>query len=249
VAQLGWTKPTPVQEKAIPLFLQGKDILIRARTGSGKTGAFAIPVIQRILQRKQTSATQEVKALIIAPSCELCQQISKDLAALTKYCSMEVRVVDISPQINANAQKPLLLQHPDIVVGTPSKVLLHLQAGNLQLKDSFECLVIDEADLVFSFGYEADMRKILTLLSGVYQSVLASATLSEDVTTLKKLVLKDPVIIKLQEAAIPPKSQLKHYYLYAQGDDKAAILYALLKLNLVRGKIIIFVSTVDRAYK
>ena len=249
VAKLGWLEPTLIQEKAIPLLLEGKDILIRARTGSGKTAAFAIPLIQKILLNKRNQKKQEVKGLIIAPSKELCKQIHDVVASLTIKCSREVRVVDVSQQVDLSAQKPLLAEKPDIVVGTPSRLLQHLKANNVKLKQSLETLIIDEADLIFSFGYEDEIKNLLNYLPTVYQAALASATLSEDVVTLKKLVLHNPAILKLEEPPLAPLSQLAHYSLAAQESDKAAILYALLKLNLIRGKTIIFVNTVDRCYK
>lgn len=249
VAKEGWTEPTLIQERTIPLFLQGKDILIRARTGSGKTGAFAIPTIQKILNSKLVATEQAVKALVLAPSKELCQQIATNFHQLTYKCSRDVRILDISPQVDINVQRPLLISKPDIVVSTPARALLHLQARSLLLKDSLEILVIDEADLIFSHGYESELKELLGFLPPVYQAVLASATLSDDVLQLKKLVLHNAVILKLEEPSLAPASQLQHYHLSAQEDDKAAILYALIKLHLIRGKTIIFVNNVDRCYK
>lgn len=128
--------------------LDGKDILIRARTGSGKTAAFAIPLIQKILLKKRMQNKQEIKGLIIAPSKELCKQIHDVLVSLTIKCSREIRIIDVSPQVDLSAQKSLLAEKPDIVIGTPSRLLKHLKANNMKLKHSLETLVIDEADLV-----------------------------------------------------------------------------------------------------
>lgn len=128
--------------------MDGKDVLIRARTGSGKTAAFAIPLIQKILSNKQTQTKQEIKSLVLTPSKELCKQIYDVLVDLTIKCSRDVRSIDISPQISLDAQKSLLVEMPDIVVSTPSRLLQHLKAGNLSLKNSLETLIIDEADLV-----------------------------------------------------------------------------------------------------
>ncbi|XP_011641120.1 probable ATP-dependent RNA helicase DDX56, partial [Pogonomyrmex barbatus] len=242
-------EPTLIQEKAIPLLLEGKDLLIRARTGSGKTAAFAIPLIQKILINKRTQEKQKIKSLIIAPSKELCKQIHDVIVSLTIKCCREVRVIDLSLQIDLNAQKLLLTEMPDIIVVTPGRLLQHLKAKNLILKYSLDTLIIDEADLLFSFGYEKDIKAVLTYLPTAYQAVLASATLSEDVQTLKKLVLHNPAILKLEEPPLAPPTQLSHYTLAAEENDKAAILYALLKLHLIRGKSIIFVHTVDRCYK
>lgn len=99
------------------------------------------------------------------------------------------------------------------------------------------------------YSYESDMKKILSFLPNLYQAILASATLTEDVQSLKKLILHNPVILKLEEPDLAPSTQLVHYHLSAEEMEKAAILYSLLKLHLVRGKSIIFVNTVDRCYK
>ncbi|KAH0821730.1 hypothetical protein GEV33_001061 [Tenebrio molitor] len=161
IAKLGWQAPTLIQERAIPLLLEGKDVLVRARTGSGKTAAFAIPVIQKILTLKQTAKRQEIKALILAPSKELCNQICGVVQDLTIKCSQEVRCVNVAPPVELGVQKPLLVERPDIVVGTPTRVLKHVKAGYLDLKKSMELLVIDEADLVFSFGYESEVKELM----------------------------------------------------------------------------------------
>ncbi|XP_061715645.1 probable ATP-dependent RNA helicase DDX56 [Cydia pomonella] len=249
IAQLAWSEPTLIQETAIPLLLEGKDVLMRARTGSGKTAAFTIPVIQKILHLNNTSKHQCIRALILSPSKELCGQIASVIADLTLKCAREVRCIDISANGDMQTQKALLSDKPDIVVATPSKALAHLKAGNMRLKEDLAMLVVDEADLVFSFGYEDEIKELLGHLPKIYQAVLASATLSDDVLSLKKIVLHNPVTLKLEEPELAAGAKLQHYHVHAEEDDKAAILYALLKLNLIRGKSIIFVRTVDRCYK
>lgn len=250
ISQLGWSEPTPIQEKAIPLALDGKDILARARTGSGKTAAFCIPVIQKILTAKQTSSTEQcVKALVLTPTKELCHQAYKNLMDLTSSCSREVKVLDISPQVPLPTQKPMLMEKPDIIVCTPTRALAHIKAGNLDLRQSLELLIIDEADLLFSFGYEDDVRGILSNLPKIYQAFLMSATLSEDVRALKRMVLHNAVILKLEESQLPEASQLTQYHIKCEEQDKFTLVYALMKLHLLRGKSIIFVNEVNRCYK
>ncbi|CAG9125790.1 unnamed protein product [Plutella xylostella] len=175
--------------------------------------------------------------------------IASVLQDLTLKCTREVRCIDISANGDMQTQKSLLANKPDIVVSTPSKAITHIKSNNMRLKDDLAMLVVDEADLIFSFGYEDEVKELLGFLPKIYQSVLASATLSDDVLSLKKIVLRNPVTLKLEEPELAPSSQLQHYHLFAEEDDKATILYALLKLNLVRGKSIIFVRTVDRCYK
>merc|ERR1719309_1103683 len=120
---------------------------------------------------------------------------------------------------------------------------------NLDLSSSLTMLVIDEADLIFSFGFEADLRFLLGKLPPIYQAVLTSATLSDDVTKLKKLVLNNPVVLKLNEPQLPDASQLAQYVIKLEEEEKFVLIYALFKLELIRGKTLLFVSSVDRCYK
>lgn len=249
VANLGWHEPTLIQEKAIPLALEGKDILARARTGSGKTAAFVIPTIQKILVKKQVCKEQFVRALILVPTRELARQMYRNVQELCKYCSRDIRCVDISSQVDINAQKPILMEKPDIVVGTPSRILAHLQATNLILKDSLEIIIIDEADLVFSFGYEKDIEEIKKFLPDIYQAFMMSATLTPDVKALKKMVLQNAVTLTLEEPELPQMMQLTQYHIKCDDEEKFVLIYALLKLKLIIGKSIIFVNSVDRCYK
>ncbi|XP_032364040.1 putative ATP-dependent RNA helicase DDX56 [Etheostoma spectabile] len=249
VADLGWSRPTLIQEKAIPLALEGKDLLARARTGSGKTAAYAVPVIQRILASKQSVREQEVRALILVPTKELGQQVQTMIRQLTAYCSRDVRVADITGKADLSAQRPILMEKPDVVVGTPSRVLAHLNAHNLLLQSSLETLVVDEADLLFSFGFETDLKNLLCHLPKIYQSFLMSATLTEDVEALKELLLHNPVVLKLQGSQLPDSSQLQQYSIKCEEEDKFLLVYTLLKLRLVQGKTLVFVGAVERCYR
>lgn len=253
IAILGWSEPTLIQEKAIPLALDGNDILARARTGSGKTGCFAVPVIDKILRSKKARTTdQGTQAIIIAPSKELCHQLKEQITKLSTCCLREVRCVDVASG-EVHEIKPLLIATtPDIVVGTPAKILAHLKAGSLyNLKKSLKSLVVDEADLLFSFGYEADMQKLIeqAVPKDGCQAFLVSATLNPDVINLKNLVLRRPVIIKLDEPELPRCEQLAQYHISCQEDEKFVVLISMVKLNLLRGRTIIFVNSLKRCYK
>ncbi|KAF5906895.1 putative ATP-dependent RNA helicase DDX56, partial [Clarias magur] len=248
VADLGWAQPTLIQEKAIQLALDGKDLLARARTGSGKTAAYAVPLIQRILTCKQTVREQAVRALVLVPTKELGQQVQTMIRQLTAYCARDVRVADISGKAELSAQRPILMEKPDVVVGTPSRVQAHIKAQNLAL-NALEMLIIDEADLLFSFGFEADLKNLICHLPKIYQAFLMSATLNDDVQALKQLVLHNPVTLKLQGSQLPDSSQLQQYSVKCEEEDKFLLIYTLLKLGLVRGKTLIFVGMVDRCYR
>ncbi|KAH6942256.1 hypothetical protein HPB50_002076 [Hyalomma asiaticum] len=225
IAKLGWGKPTPIQEKAVPLILEGKDVLARARTGSGKTGGFCLPMIHRLMQYRvdQEPAT---RGIILAPTKELCGQIARCVSQLS---GTWLRCVDVSGTTDLAIQRPLLAERPAIVVGTPSRILAHLKAGHLTLK--LEMLVIDEADLVLSFGHEQDLNELLTRLPNRCQTVLTSATLSPE----------------LQEGE-QDQQRLAQYVIRCEEDDKFALLCALFKLRLIVGKTLIFVTTVDRCF-
>ncbi|XP_069774137.1 LOW QUALITY PROTEIN: probable ATP-dependent RNA helicase DDX56 [Narcine bancroftii] len=249
IAKLNWTHPSPIQEKAIPLALEGKDLLARARTGSGKTAAYAIPIIEHLLNTKKSTCEQAVRALVLVPTKELGQQVQQMIRQLASCCTWDVRVADVSGQADISAQRPILMEKPDIVIGTPSRVLLHLEQRTLSLCTSLEMLVIDEADLLFSFGFENDLKNLLGHLPKIYQAFLMSATFNEDVQALKELVLHNPVVLKLHESRLPDSSQLTQYHISCEEEEKFLLIYTLLKLSLVRGKTIVFVNSIDRCYR
>ncbi|BFG01983.1 probable ATP-dependent RNA helicase DDX56 [Drosophila madeirensis] len=250
VSKLGWEQPTLIQGTAIPLLLEGKDVVVRARTGSGKTATYALPLIQKILNSKLTATEQCVSAVVLAPTKELCRQSRTVIEQLAELCHKVVRVADISGTTsNTATERHALAERPDIVVATPAKLLNHAKVdGVLDLK-KVETLVVDEADLIFAFGYETDFKALLKHLPSIYQSVLVSATLSDDVVRMKGLCLHNPVTLKLEEPDVVSQDQLTHQRILAEENEKPVILYALLKLQLVRGKSIIFVNTIDRSYK
>lgn len=245
IAQLNWKKPTLIQEKAIPLAIEGKDILSRARTGSGKTGAYAIPVIQALLEKKEKQAC--VRALVLVPSRELSSQVHNMFGQLLSCSPPYVTCSDLS---RTDAELTVLNAKPDIVIGTPSRILMHVKSGNLDISSSLEWLIIDEADLVLSFGYEDDLKKLVSYFPNTYQSFVTSATFTDDINALKNLVLKNPVTLQLKESALPSNDRLTQYHVICETEeDKFLLLCALLKLRLVQGKCLIFVNSITRCYR
>jgi ATP-dependent RNA helicase DDX56/DBP9 len=223
---------------------------LRARTGSGKTAAFAIPIIQKILNLKNSTSEQKISAVILAPSKELCHQIKKVIDELTIKCSKIIKCLDLATKCKPASQKNILLQKPDIIISTPARILNHMNDKSIDVKSSLEILVVDEADLMLAFGFEEDVKNILkNHLPSTYQSVLASATLGDDVMELKKIVLHNAIVLKLEEPELPPIAQLSHYHIPSEEKEKAAILFTLFKLHLIKGKSLIFVNTVDKCYK
>lgn len=255
IALLGWSQPTLVQEKAIPLALDGNDVLVRARTGSGKTLTYSAPIINKILNYKKSHSFERERkthAIVIAPSKELCHQLQDHFSKLSQCCLREIKSVNVASG-EVNEIKPLLIAvTPDIIIGTPSKILAHLKAGSLiNLKKSVASLVVDEADLLFSFGFQQEMQQLVdqAIPKEGCQAFLVSATLNPDVINLKNLVLHKPVIIKLEEPELPKCDQLAQFHINCQEDEKFVLLVALIKLNLMRGRTIIFVNSLKRCYK
>ncbi|KAI9027312.1 P-loop containing nucleoside triphosphate hydrolase protein [Phycomyces nitens] len=249
VAQLNFTHPTLVQQKVIPLALAGKDILARARTGSGKTAAYSMPIVEKILASKESiDAEPAIRALILVPTRELAEQVTGHINKLLVYSNQIVKVANLAGQVAPQLQRPLLAEKPDIIVATPSKALVHLEAHNMVLDKSLENLVIDEADLILSFGYEDDLRKILSFLPKIYQSFLMSATFTKDIEELKDLVLRKPVLLELDEDE-DEAEQLSQYVIKCSEFEKFLYTFVIIKLRLIKGKVILFVNDIDRCYK
>ena len=247
--RMKWSRPTMVQSKAIPCAMEGKDVLARARTGSGKTAAFAIPLIQKILEHNRVSeGRRSTRAIILVPSKELCQQTAHVVKQLTHYCSKEVTCLHLQSGVSVESQKSALEENPSIVVTTPSRIVAHCHNGGIDLK-SLECVVVDEADLLFSFGYRNDMQKLVSFLPKVVQAFLMSATLSPEVDELKELIMHNPVVLKLEESVLPEEDKLAQFLIRCENEDKYLLVYSLLKLKVLKGKTLLFVNSVDKCYR
>ncbi|KAI6149359.1 P-loop containing nucleoside triphosphate hydrolase protein [Pisolithus tinctorius] len=254
LADIGFSRPTLVQWKAIPIALENRDMLVRAKTGSGKTAAYCIPVVQKILTAKDNSSEVDptyhtTRALILVPTRELSEQVLACLRSVTKYCDKEITLLNAASGFAAHLQHTLLADKPDILIATPSRILGLLQSKAIDLS-SFETLVIDEADLILSYGHDEDIRQIFggAYLPKVYQSFLMSATMTDDVETLKGLTLRSPAILKLEDDQ-DDVSALTQYSVRCSEVDKFLLVYVILKLRLIKGKCILFVNDVDRCYR
>jgi ATP-dependent RNA helicase DDX56/DBP9 len=247
ISKLGFIYPTMVQSKTIPIVLQGKDVLVRARTGSGKTMAFALPLLHKILVQKDSAANNQasIKAIILAPTKELCKQIEQHTAAMMYYCRDNVTVCSLCDD-NTTIQLYRLQAKPDIVISTPARLVSCLQSGSISLS-KVSTLVIDEADLVLSFGYSDDVQAITSKMPKTFQGLLMSATLSPDLEKFKKVVLHNPAVIKLEESK--EVGHLSQFFLRCTENDKFLIMYVFIKLGLLQGKGLIFVNDVNKCYK
>lgn len=243
--RIGYIYPTLVQSKCLPIALQGKDILVRARTGSGKTIAFALPVMQKVLQMKHYQLEEagndgttkgSIKCVILAPTKELVKQIHKCINELSYYCkdflSVYAVVDDNQKILDFNLQNS-----PDIIISTPLKLSQQFEKKAINLA-SVQMLVVDEADLVLSYGYKDDVHKILSQIPKIFQGIFVSATLSAELDKFKRLVLHNPAILKLEESK--SSGNLLQFYLEAKEEDKFLVLYVFLKLGLLQ--VITFIS-------
>jgi len=245
---LGLQRPTLVQSRGIPVALEGKDLLCRARTGSGKTLCYAVPMVQLLLKQAESkSSSTPVSGLILVPTKELIAQVQGVVNSLLAFC-FDVLSVDAL----LTGEKYLKAELPTALVTTPSSLLALVKQrqakGSMRpLAETLKVLVIDEADLMFSFGYEEDVRALCALMPPKYQAMLFSATLSEEVQQLKGLMLHKPVVLKLEEPRVTGK--LSQFYFVCHKTDKYLILYTLLKLQLISGKTLIFVKNIESAYR
>ena len=197
VKAMGYTTPTPIQSKAIPLVMQGRDVMGAAQTGTGKTAGFALPIIQRLLPQASTSmspARHPVRALVLTPTRELADQVAENvklyITGTPLRCAVVYGGVDMDPQTQA------LRTGVEIVVATPGRLLDHLQSKNTSL-GQVQIVVLDEADRMLDMGFLPDISRILNHLPKERQSLMFSATFSEEIKKLAANFLRDPVLVEV----------------------------------------------------
>ncbi len=196
VDALGFTEPTPIQTQAIPSALEGRDLLGCAATGSGKTAAFLLPILQDLLARPRGST----RALVLAPTRELALQICADLEELARFTN--VRATAVFGGVNIKPQTKALRSGVDVVVATPGRLLDHFSQGNAPFRD-LEYLVLDEADRMLDMGFLPDIRRVLRHIPRPKQTLFFSATMPAEIEKLTREILTDPVKVALQVTAAP----------------------------------------------
>lgn len=232
---LGWKEPMPVQARVMPAMRGGKDLIVQARTGSGKTGAFGIPIICQV--DTGLAATQ---ALVLAPTRELANQVAGEIIAMGRHRG--VRCLPIYGGVGYTAQLEGLKAGAHVVVGTPGRILDHLGSGRLGL-DHVKVLVLDEADELLSLGFWPDMREINGYLPRERQSCLFSATIPEKVRSLSRVFLHDPEFVSLSEGQVAP-SEIEHFFMVTTAAEKDANLVRILEYEDPESAII-FCNTKD----
>lgn len=232
---LGWKEPMPVQARVLPLMRQGKDLIVQARTGSGKTGAFGIPIVAMV-----DTELAETQAIALAPTRELANQVAGEIIAMGKHRG--VRCLPIYGGVGYAPQLEGLKAGAHVVVGTPGRILDHLGSGRLRL-DHVKVLVLDEADELLSLGFWPDMREIQGYLPKDRQSCLFSATMPEKVRSLSRVFLRDPEFVALSEGQVAP-SEIEHFFMVTTAAEKEANLIRLLEYEDPESAII-FCNTKD----
>jgi ATP-dependent RNA helicase DDX56/DBP9 len=201
----------------------------RSKTGSGKTLAYLLPILNSILARKASRPDKNTSALILVPTKELANQVSATIKSFTAFCAQDIRGQNITRKEDAAVTRARLVEQPDVVISTPSRALQWLNSGELKL-DSLKQLVIDEADLVLSYGYESDLRQLSLSLPSTVQTVLISATLQTEVKIFSSILSKkssEPTILDLSAEEAAEKSQLSHYVVRTAEEDKFLLIYAI----------------------
>lgn len=220
----GYVNPTPIQEQAIPLVSNNKDILGLAQTGTGKTAAFSIPLIQQLYQNREKGHRRQIKALILTPTRELAIQINDCLEDYTKYTGLRHCV--IYGGVKQNGQVNALKAGIDILVATPGRLLDLMNQGYINL-DSIRHFVLDEADRMLDMGFVHDIRRLLPKLPKEKQTLLFSATMPHAIASLSRSILRNPVKVEVTPASSVVDT-VQQYIYFVEKQEKKDLLIDLL---------------------
>jgi ATP-dependent RNA helicase RhlE len=200
VAEQGYSEPTPIQRQAIPIILQGRDILAGAQTGTGKTAGFTLPLLQRLNAGQAPKGRKAIRALVLTPTRELAAQVGESVATYGRHLPLTSAI--IFGGVNINPQIDKLRRGVDILVATPGRLLDHVGQKTLDLSQ-IEILVLDEADRMLDMGFIRDIRKILALLPRQRQNLLFSATYSDEIKKLADGLLDSPALVEVARRNTP----------------------------------------------
>jgi ATP-dependent RNA helicase RhlE len=238
ISDLGFTEPTPIQEAALPDALAGRDVLAAAMTGSGKTAAFALPILQRL----KAHGGGRTRALVLTPTRELAAQVRDHIVALGRHTT--VRSAAVFGGVAHGPQERALRAGVDVVVATPGRLLDHISQGSARF-DGLEILVLDEADRMLDMGFLPDVRRILAKLPARRQTMLFSATLPPPIVQLSRHMLSDPARINVERQA-SPATGVTHAVLPVPEKLKATLLVELLRRDEI-ATALVFTRTKHRA--
>ena len=242
IARQGYTAPTPIQEQAIPHILQGKDLIGIAQTGTGKTAAFVLPLLQLMSQSPRRTIPKSPRTLVLAPTRELAAQIDESFAAYGSF--MRFRHTVMFGGVSQGAQVRAVTEGVDVLVATPGRLLDLMNQGYVNL-GHLEFLVLDEVDRMLDMGFIVDVKRIISKLPTHRQSVFLSATMPQRITELAKTLLRHPVRVEVAPQATTVKL-VQQKILFVDERNKIAILLELLKREDLRC-VLIFTRTKRRA--
>ncbi len=238
VAEQGYSEPTPIQRQAIPVVLQGRDILAGAQTGTGKTAGFTLPLLELLHEHAQGKGQRPVRALVLTPTRELAAQVAESVATYGRHLPLRSTVVFGGVKINPQIEK---LRHGvDILVATPGRLLDHAQQKTVDLSH-VEILVLDEADRMLDMGFIHDIRRVLKLLPRERQNLLFSATYSKEIKQLTNDLLDDPVLIEVARRNTPAETVAQVAYPVDKG-RKRELLSHMIGANNWR-QVLVFTRT------
>ena len=238
IKELGFVRPTPIQAEAIPPAMQGKDVIATAQTGSGKTAAFLLPIVHRLIDKPRRTT----RALVLAPTRELAAQILEDLTALAVHTPITGAAV--FGGVGMGPQEHAFKSGVDIIVATPGRLLDHMRSSYAKM-NHLEHLVLDEADRMLDMGFLPEIRRILTHLPTRRQTLFFSATMPPPIAALSAEMLRNPVTIQMQRQAAPASGITQAVYPVPQ-ELKPALLLHLLTRDTMR-QALIFTRTKHRA--
>ena len=232
VAEMGYESMTPIQEQAIPVVLSGRDVMGAAQTGTGKTAAFSLPLLQRMMKHENAStspARHPVRALVLLPTRELADQVAQQVAAYAKHTNLRSTVVfggmDMKPQTLE------LKKGVEVLVATPGRLLDHIEAKNVVL-NQVEYVVLDEADRMLDIGFLPDLQRILSFLPKQRITLLFSATFSPEIKRLASSYLQNPITIEVARPNETASTVSQHFYSVSD-DDKRRALRQLIKQHAI----------------
>jgi len=229
----GYTNPTPIQEQAIPVVLDRKDLLGCAQTGTGKTAAFAIPILQ-LLQEGKTPGANYIKALVLTPTRELAIQIDESFAAYGKYVGLKHLVV--FGGVSQHAQVNALRNGVDILIATPGRLLDLIDQGFISLQ-RISMFVLDEADRMLDMGFIHDVKKIIAKLPAKKQTLFFSATMPNEIAKLAENILRSPVKVAITPVSTTAEKVTQGLY-FVDRNDKRSLLLHLLKDNIIQNALV-----------
>lgn len=239
IEAIGFENATPVQDATIPVILDGKDVIAAAQTGTGKTAAFLLPIIHKILQEPEDD---NIKALVIVPTRELAVQIDQQLEGLSYYTSVSsLAVYGGGDGQSFNREKKALSEGADIIVGTPGRLIAHLNMKYVKITQ-LKYLILDEADRMLDMGFNEDIMKIIGYMPKERQSLLFSATMPEKIRKLAKTILKDPEEVSI--AISKPNENIVQAAFVVYDTQKIPLVKHILKPDWLRS-VIVFCSTKD----